>query len=37
MEIRRALLKQGAMKPMTSRFQRWLYKMSRTTGLEWLY
>jgi phosphatidylserine/phosphatidylglycerophosphate/cardiolipin synthase-like enzyme len=37
LEMRRALLKQGGMKPMTSRFQRWLYKMSKTTGLEWLY
>jgi hypothetical protein len=35
--MRRALLKQGGIKPMTSRFQRWLYKMSKTTGLEWLY
>ena len=37
LEMRRALLKQGGIKPMTSRFQRWLYKMSKTTGLEWLY
>ena len=37
LEMRRALLKQGGIKPMTSRYQRWLYKMSKTTGLEWLY
>jgi phosphatidylserine/phosphatidylglycerophosphate/cardiolipin synthase-like enzyme len=37
LEMRRALLKQGGMKPMTSRFQRWLYKVSKATGLEWLY
>lgn len=37
LEMRRALLKQGGIKPMTSRFQRWLYKMSKATGLEWLY
>jgi phosphatidylserine/phosphatidylglycerophosphate/cardiolipin synthase-like enzyme len=37
LEMRRALLKQGGIKPMTSRFQRWLYKVSKTTGLEWLY
>lgn len=36
-EMRRALLKQDGIKPMTSRFQRWLYKMSRATGLEWLF
>jgi phosphatidylserine/phosphatidylglycerophosphate/cardiolipin synthase-like enzyme len=37
LEMRRALLKQGGIKPMTSRFQRWLFKVSRATGLEWLY
>lgn len=34
LEIRRAPLKQGGIKPMTSRFQRWLYKTFKATGLE---
>ena len=37
LEMRRALLKQGGIKPLSSRFQRWLYKVSKATGLEWLY
>jgi hypothetical protein len=36
-EMRRALLKAEGMKPMTSRMQRYVFKLSKATGLEWLY
>jgi phosphatidylserine/phosphatidylglycerophosphate/cardiolipin synthase-like enzyme len=36
-ERRRAIMQQEGLKPMTTRYQRWIFKLSRATGLEWLY
>lgn len=37
LELRRSLMQQKGTKARTTRWQRWMYKLSKRTGLIWLY